>query len=273
MQERTYGLETRLIIDTHLHLYPCHDAERLLRALAGNLARLAPGAATAAALVDGAGCHGFDSLVARVGAGWPGVQVVKGTEDGCLEVRIAGAAEPLYLFAGRQVITSERLEVLALGTRAEFADGLPAGVTLARVAAAGAVPVLAWAPGKWFGARGETVRALVANQDAATLLVGDTSLRPIGWPTPGLMRTAMRAGIARVCGSDPLPVRGEERQAGRYATLCPGRLDRAAPVQSLRALLTALPDVTAKWKVAGRRSYPVAALLRLARHARARRRE
>ncbi|MCW5201054.1 hypothetical protein VU07_04570, partial [Desulfobulbus sp. F4] len=49
-------------------------------------------------------------------------------------------------------------------------------------------------------------------------LLGDVSLRPVGWPLPLLMRKAQRLGYKIISGSDPLPFSGEEAQFGRYAS-------------------------------------------------------
>src|SRR4029077_15635911 len=63
----------------------------------------------------------------------------------------------LILIAGRQVVTREGLEALALATAEDFPDGLPLDETLDRIRAAGALPVLPWGFGKWWSSRGSRV--------------------------------------------------------------------------------------------------------------------
>lgn len=258
------------IVDTHVHLYPVHDAEALLESLTTNLSRAAPGAARAAVLVDGAGCDGFGRLGALGGIGVGRFLVRATVEAESLDVVSASGECVLRVVAGRQIVTAERLEVLALGTRAVFADGVAAARTIDAVLASGSLPVLAWAPGKWMGPRGECVAGLIRQFRGKALMLGDTSLRAVGWPTPRLMRDGVAAGLGRVCGSDPLPQTGEERMAGRYATRVAGPVDPAAPARSLCWLLRSAAAVPRGLTSAGQRSSPVGMIRRLLRHAAAR---
>jgi hypothetical protein len=151
------------------------------------------------------------------------------------------------LVAGRQIVTRERLEILALAMRAAIPDGLPAGDVIRRIIAAGGIPVLAWSPGKWLFGRGQPARDLVASDRRLSL--GDTPLRPALWPEPRLMQLARARGAAVLPGSDPLPFAGEERYAGTYGFIYRGAFDADRPA----AFLARLPAEPAAIVPAGAR--------------------
>lgn len=140
--------------------------------------------------------------------------------------------QPMWVFAGRQIVARERVEILALACTEKIPDGLPAGDVVHRVRGAGGVPVLAWAPGKWMFKRAEVVRRLLDEFGQEELLLGDSSLRFIGWPGPGPMKK-----WRTLAGSDPLPFAGEEEQAGCYGIRMQFDFDESRPVSSLRAAL------------------------------------
>ena len=113
----------------------------------------------------------------------------------------------LRIVAGRQIVTSERLEVHALGTRARFADGLDMEQTLAAVRQTGALAVLPWGAGKWLGSRGRQVTDLLG-REAQDLLLADNGGRPWFWP-----ETRFRLAGERPCSRfRPAAAGGEERR-------------------------------------------------------------
>ena len=127
---------------------------------------------------------------------------------------------------------------------------------------AGGVPVVGWAPGKWFFGRGKIVASLIESCDPGQLAVGDTILRATCWAEPLLMRAARRRGCTVLAGSDPLPFAGEEVRAGTYATVLEGAFDKQKPRSSLRELLQ-----TGSACTMGRRNGPVLMLQRLRKNA------
>ncbi|MCE9616324.1 MAG: hypothetical protein K8T26_18790 [Lentisphaerae bacterium] len=260
-----------ILADTHVHVYPVYHTGKTFLRLAQNLQRLAAGAgdrtaAVVAMLTERQGQHVFRAL--RDGQQKlerDDVAVVAGAEDGALRVTAGGI--DLHVLAGRQVVTAERIEVLCLTADADIPDGLPAVETIARILAEGGVPVLSWAPGKWFFARGRVMAGLLQQYAPAQVLLGDTTLRPIGWGEPGLMQRGRARGFRILAGSDPLPFADDDRVAGTYATWFAGTLDLAAPVQSVRA---ALHQATPLPRLVGRRGSLPAVLSRLRRNHRVR---
>jgi hypothetical protein len=226
---------TRLVADGHVHLYPFYDLGRALTALEENLRGHGAGGVPAGFLAERHDCHVFEGL--RKGRlQVPGVDLRPAGDDRCL-VRAGESGPRLFLFSGRQIVTAERLEVLALTLDLPLADGLPAADVVRRVLDAGGVPVLAWAPGKWFFERGKAVAALLRRFAPGELLLGDTSLRPTLWGEPRPMREARRRGFGVLAGSDPLPVAGEEGMPGRYATILDGDIEVARPLAGVRQAL------------------------------------
>ena len=101
----------------------------------------------------------------------------------------------------------------------------------------GGLPVLSWAPGKWFFRRGQVIRELLDSHASDHMLIGDTTLRPTIWSEPRLMRYARGKGFRIVAGSDPLPFSGEESFMGMYGTWLEGKMNGDTFSDSVRSLL------------------------------------
>ncbi|HET7607212.1 MAG TPA: hypothetical protein VFL84_00925, partial [Gammaproteobacteria bacterium] len=151
-----------VLVDGHVHVHECFDVGRLFDAAAANFAAAASalkggrGSATAlGAAAPRASARAHDAVLclvesrgerflAAVRAGrdrvWRGDhgywEIELGPEPETCVARRGGTR--LTLIAGRQIVTSERLEVLALGTTAPFPDGVAIEATLAAVRDAGA---------------------------------------------------------------------------------------------------------------------------------------
>lgn len=261
-----------IVVDTHAHLYPCYDVGRFLATARRNLSRIGARATSGRAACAHVLClaerpteNAFADLAdARLTPrGW---RLVRCAEDAALKLLAEDAFE-LFVVAGRQIVTRERLELLALG----IAAGLPAGEaldkTLASVRRLRAVPVLPWSPGKWAGQRGRELRALIQTAAAGDFLLGDTALRPCPGTVPPLFALARARGLPLLAGSDPLPLAGDERHVGRYVTVVDAPFSAETPFASLRAALCA--DGPAPLAHGRRRGWPSVALA-LARHALAR---
>lgn len=174
-----------------------------------------------------------------------------GESQTLLLTRLADGSK-LYLVAGRQIISTDRLEVLALGLDLKIQDrSLTTEELLKAVARQGAIPVLNWAPGKWFFERGKTVKTLLESFSPDSFLIGDSSLRPVGWPLPRLMRLARDRGFQIIAGSDPLPFNGEERRAGTFGIEFEGDFD---PVRPFSGISSGLRSAGCTKRFFGRRS-------------------
>ena len=189
-------------------------------------------------LCDDVSFNGFASLQARaragtVGAGWA---LDVGSEDDVAVARKAGGRE-IHICAGRQIRTSDGLEVLAVCTDDELPDGLCLRKTLDLVHATSGIPVIPWGFGKWIGRRGRIVSDLFDNYSRVMFLAGDNGGRPQGFSEPRLFGFARQAGMPILAGSDPLPFPGEERCAGRYGAHTFGTFDPNNACASVREIL------------------------------------
>jgi hypothetical protein len=260
-----------LLADTHVHLYDGYSLDDAFSSAFTNLGRLeaASGrtplepATLVLFLAERHDCQAFRRIRERAAGSTPSRHTVEDApEENALVVRNdAGGA--LYLVAGRQIVTRERLEVLALTAEPGVPNGGDILDTIDRVRVGGGVPVLAWAPGKWHGSRGRVVQSVLDAVPPGHLLVGDTSMRPRGWPTPRLMREAKERGFAIVAGTDPLPFEGQEAVIGRYGIVADAEIDPRAPVSGLRGLLAA---GSGRLSLAGRRDSLASVATRLLRH-------
>ena len=148
----------------------------------------------------------------------------------------------MLVIAGRQISTREGIEVLALAGDAGVLDGLPFGETLHRVRVSGALPVLPWGFGKWWGRRGQLVSGALACRGSSLLFLGDNAGRPTLGGESSLFRQARDHGVAVLPGSDPLPFPWHAGRAGSYGFVLEGGLDAEHPAFDLRRRLRELHE-------------------------------
>jgi hypothetical protein len=245
------SLAGMIVADTHLHLYPHYDFARAIQGCVDRLSALAPGATCAGFLAERSDCRVYRAL--KEGGGGPSSEEIDVSlaDDGVCLVLRSFNRPALYLFPGRQIVTEERLELLCLTSDADIPDGLPAEIAVNRIREVGGVPVLTWAVGKWLFGRAHVVRALLEQFGPSELVLGDSAMRPVFWPTPGPMRTGRQRGYRLLAGTDPLPADGEERVMGRYASVLELDFD---PVHACTSLRSALLDDAIALRTVGARS-------------------
>ena len=250
-----------VIFDAHVHLYEEYDLSLAVRSAQAHFAAAPVGGEAARALILTERCgQAFFRRLASGRCAISGYKVEYTPEHACL--RIDGGLGPLlYVFPGRQIACAERIEVHALLSDIDMADGAPLAQVLDSLRGAGAVTGLPWALGKWFGKRGQVVGEAIEHAGYGNLLISDPALRPQAYPLPRLYERAKKKGIPYVCGTDPLPLAGEEERIGSYATLYRGAIDTAKPGQEMRRILSsALPS---DLEPVGSRLGAAAALLRI----------
>jgi hypothetical protein len=237
-------------VDSHVHIYPEYDIGAFIgRGL--QVARSA-GSPLLLLLAEGYGHHYFSALtrwMTGVDASLPeglsqetlrGVPIRPTSESWSLA--IPGADSPgLFLISGRQLISSENLEVLVIGLE----PGHPATESPARERPArelirggleaGGIAVLPWGFGKWLGKRGAVVKGLCALKEFSGhpfFFVGDILAR--GWPWP---RPRVFDQVRVLPGTDILPLPGDESRLASYGFRLQGNFDGSTPCGSLMQLL------------------------------------
>ena len=236
-----------VLVDAHVHMYDCFNVAGVLDAAAANFARAARARSGAASfdgvlcLVEGANERFVDGVrTQRLGRVWRGShgywELEEGDEPETLKFRCGHSR--LVVIAGRQLVTRERLEVLALGTTAPLRDGDAIDATLHAVRSAGAAAVLPWGVGKWLGARGAVVDRILAEPEWRGVFLGDNGNRLRYGRDPKRFAAARLAGRSVLPGSDPLPLPGQEARVGGYGFAVDVDLDPLRPAAGLLAHLS-----------------------------------
>ncbi|MEI6217384.1 MAG: hypothetical protein WCP86_00645, partial [bacterium] len=163
-----------IIADTHVHFYQDYQLG-VFRRIAARMDKTADGVGHASILcmAERPDCHWFQDLKnGRLDL--PADYSVKSLpSDPAAVVLTVGADCRLFILAGRQIVTAERLEILALSCDGEFRNGASAVDTIQEILKRGGVPVLAWAPGKWMFRRGDVVAELIRSFTPERLLLCD----------------------------------------------------------------------------------------------------
>ena len=242
-----------VLVDAHVHFYSCYPREVFLDSAFQNFR------SDAAEL--GESFVGFLLLTEAGQARWFRRWQDGQDRDGAWSFEPTGEAESLaavratgermVIVAGRQIVTREKLEVLALGKDLEIPDGLPMTDTLQQIRESGALPVLPWGFGKWWGWRGDRVEA--ALREPGELYLGDSGGRLQPGIPPKLFRLARAKGIRLLPGTDPLPFPRHAGRAGSYGFQLPGAVDEHRPgADLLHKIRTA-----GQLRTFGRRAGPV----------------
>jgi hypothetical protein len=241
-----------LAIDCHLHFYPFYNETIFFDSLCFNLNS---GCVTNTGdldqlerigiLTEGSGTNTFSRWS---GANIPdssGYTFTRTNEPYSLALNFKGKRRALII-AGKQIITSERIEVLTAGAGRNIPDGQPLADVVSRLSDAAELVILPWGAGKWLGRRGRLIEKLVKTRKEPFLFLADNPARPKWWPAPRSFGIFSARGGTILRGSDPLPLPGEEKRAGGFATLITGEFDPALPLSSLKAILagsTATKDI------------------------------
>ena len=245
-----------IIFDAHVHFYPEYNAALAIANARKNLSKSGHASLGgslpihALCLTERADCHFFKSL--KESKTFPGMSELKIVEvNGALRLKFPEGSD-LFIIPGRQIVSSEKLEILAFGSDLEIPDRkFSCGQIFDLIKEAAGLPVVNWAPGKWWFKRGLIVKQILASFPSDEYLLCDTTLRPVGYLEPFLMRQAKSRGVKILRGSDPLPVKGEEAMLGRYITRAEAEFDESDPIGSFKRILM---NPSIKLEAAGDRS-------------------
>ncbi len=239
------------VADGHVHFYSGFDSRRWLQV--GVAAARRYGCPLVLFLTESHGCHYFAALCERA-AGAPaaprtgvsdpllgGMRVTPTTEECSLALSGEEAPDPvLFIVAGRQFVSQEKLEVLALGLPhasplTRFEDGSQSAQALIeRLLQEDVAVVLPWGFGKWTLRRRREVARLTgipALRSHPLFFVGDIAARCWPWQSP----SKLAAGARVLAGSDILPLPGAESGLAGYGFRLPGPLDASRPLATVLA--------------------------------------
>lgn len=231
-------------LDAHVHVYPSYDLTAFLEAAIAHMPRCSPTDQHVLCLAERRDCSFFQCL-AQDEISLPSDRfcITAWDPDGAVKIRHLATGRDLWIAAGRQFATSERLEVCSLFSDLSIPDGRPLLDTIADIRAAGALAALNWGFGKWLFSRGRLVNQALDAFPPSDLLLVDTLMRPECFPTPTPFRRAAREGRPVLHGTDPLPHRpvSEARLPGLYRSVfsMPFPEDPTRIVPALRSFLSA----------------------------------
>lgn len=242
-----------ILIDAHVHIYDCFDIDTFLDAAWDNFHRQAGTANdfTGLLLLTESGHHNwFQTLAASTvsGLSWSFYPTAES-----YSLRARNGPRELYLIAGRQIITAEKLEVLALISDLTCPDGLSTIETIQTIQTVGGIVALPWGVGKWLGQRGKLITQLIQQPDLGPLFLGDNSGRPQFWQRPDYFSQSEQQGLPILLGTDPLPLSSEVSRPGQFGLMLMGKLDVNRPGSYVK---THLLDTTVSWQPYGRLESP-----------------
>jgi hypothetical protein len=233
----------QLLLDAHVHFHEGFSRRAFFDAAASNLhagaAELGIDLPVAMGLMftESAGADAFGRFAASAAGnthgGLDGWRFHDTGEGNSLWATRGGDSPEILLIAGRQLVTVERLEVLALGCREPLDDGMPLREARDAVIAAGGVPVVPWGFGKWWFGRGRVVAELIAQESPGRWYLGDNAGRPRWSARPKLFARGARHQVFVLPGSDPLPLAGQQTKAGRCGFVVPRRPDEQRPAATV----------------------------------------
>ena len=234
-------------VDTHVHYHPCFDAEVFLTSAYSNLCRIGAQFVSphrvevAICLLDSSHSDFFSALAEGRLAGKSELSwFVQPTsvDPAILILRRADGAK-LSIVAGRQLVSSENVEVLLLGCREPVdVSGLCIEELVLRFQQR-YLAIIPWGFGKWLGARGRLVSDLML-QPELNFCLGDNSGRPNLWRNIRQFKQAQELGIAVLPGSDTLALRRQQMQAGSSCVVFHDHNTRVQNMAELAANLTSM---------------------------------
>ncbi len=242
-----------IVTDAHTHIYPCYDLDAFFSAAFRNFSHAAAraGGGSRDGLIFLTETRGNDYFSLLKGQGSPSPvplsvnstwQVTSTGETSSLLITHRDfPGQRVFILAGRQMVTQENLEVLALASSGTIDEYQPLDKTIASILGDGAVAVLPWGVGKWLGKRQRILTSFLQQTRSPLLFVGDNGSRPRLWPKPAILRDSRQteplSPLRLLSGSDPLPLAGEEHRVGSFGSIIHTAIDPARPAVSIIAAL------------------------------------
>ena len=254
-----------ILVDAHVHIYDCFDLKKFFEAAYENFkseaGRLGYGDDFVAILLlaETSKENWFNRLAYYSGdkKGSGGKTIGNWTfhrtsENHSLMVR-SNPDRILFLISGRQIVSAENLEVLALATKSMFKDGTPIEDLIDEVNGCNGIPVIPWGFGKWMGCRGNILNNLIESAEGSNILLGDNGGRSLLFPTPYQFKLAEKKKIKILPGSDPLPLAFECQRVGSFGLSLNRVISEEHPAKDLKRTLM---DPTIQFQSFGQLEHP-----------------
>ncbi len=241
--------QSLVLVDAHVHIHDCFALPRFLNSAYANFKDVAAreginnGFTGVLLLTETARANWFKRLTTLADNGpTPETASLREwhlhhTAESCSLLAERRQNENIFIIAGRQIVTAENLEVLALGTDEYFPDGAPISAVIEAVRACGALVAIPWGFGKWWGRRGLILKELLDKQEGLDLFLGDNSGRPVFLRNPRHFKQAREKGIWILPGSDPLPFPSEYWRPGSFGLMVRADISTTIPAQDLKRIL------------------------------------
>ena len=241
------------LVDAHVHICECFDIANFFTSANQNFKKITLGPekniSTVILLAETSNSYYFKSLQeanetnACFKNEFDNWRILRTEENNSLVAK-NDKGHSIYVISGRQVVTKEKLEVLALITDKEINDGLAFSDTIDKIKAENALAVIPWGVGKWLGGRGRLLAEYIEKAGNGIFL-GDNGGRPIFWRNPWHFIQAKKKGITILPGSDPLPLPNQEERVGSFGFYLSHNLSCDRPAEDLKKKLTSVASVEA----------------------------
>ncbi len=244
--KKTEKCKSLILVDAHVHIYPYFEAEKLFTAAFNNFEKAATAidknsSYTAVLLLSETNQDNYFNYLATLSQNnshvSPKLQIKTTRENCSLILQEKQSDRTVYLIAGRQIVTAENLEVLALATEDQIEDGKPIETVIEQIIKRDGIPVIPWGFGKWIGPRGSILKKLLTNHKFPYLFLGDNSNRPNFWFSSPYFKLARQQNIQILPGSDPLPFAAEYSKTGSFGFSVRRTIDTQTPAQSIKQIL------------------------------------
>ncbi|NEQ76189.1 MAG: hypothetical protein F6K23_26005 [Okeania sp. SIO2C9] len=237
-------ISQKIIADAHVHIHRCFEIDQLLNASLANFQKVSQtqtdidNSIFLIFLTEMPGDFEFSKLLEYAKKS----QQINNwkfaiTQESLSIYAVNNNNQKIFIIAGRQIVTAEKLEVLALISDSEFADGLTIETTIENIVSKGGIPVLPWGVGKWLGKRGKILQKLLNSDSIPMVYFGDNSGRPNFWSRPSYFQLAEQKGWKVLPGTDPLPLKSEYSRPGSFGFMVESELNLAEPGKSMKQIL------------------------------------
>jgi hypothetical protein len=225
--------------DAHVHLHSCFNVETFISSTFNNFKKNSVNNSDDSSyvilLTDGKGENGFERLESFLINQQVNFQKLSTKESFSFIIK-TGDYKKLIVIKGKQIITKENLELLALATPQSFADGKSTEDLIEKVLENDAVPVLPWGFGKWAGERGRIVEKMI-DKFRDKIFLGDNGNRLKLFNQNKNLVNARINHIKIISGSDPLPFKSENKKAGSFGFNMEFKIDPQEPAKSFKQAL------------------------------------